>query len=513
MTRIHLIGIGGTGLSAIARVLLEMGHTVSGSDRVESPFTRDLQSVGVTISIGHRPENVRGADLVVRSSAILDDNPEVIAARALRIPVLKRADFLGSLMDGKTGIAIAGTHGKTTTTSMIAWMLSALGQDPSFIVGGVPTNLGVNARAGKGDIFVIEADEYDRMFLGLKPTIEVVTNIEHDHPDCYLTPADYQAAFVEFMYQLTGPPGAPLGKGGTLVACAEDPGACDLMDKAEKLGKAVIPYGIVPVPARDGIVPVPAYHPESPTGRDGLLSATPSSVVVPVPGRGVLRNPSSVSRLPSSSATGLAPNEKGGFTFSASVLAEGVTVELQVPGKHNVRNALAALTVAQLLHLPLAMAARALDQFTGTGRRFEVRGEANGVVIVDDYAHHPTEIRATLAAARTRYPSRRIWAVWQPHTYSRTHAMIQEFADAFADADEVIVTEIYAAREPKQDFSSKQVVEAMPRPAHFIAGLSEVSNYLITNLRPGDALLVLSAGDADQISTEVLTHLKEARNG
>jgi UDP-N-acetylmuramate--alanine ligase len=461
MTRIHLIGIGGTGLSAIARVLLEMGYTVSGSDRVESPFTRDLQSAGVTISIGHRPENVHGADLVVRSSAVLDDNPEVITARALRILVLKRADFLGSLMDGKTSIAIAGTHGKTTTTSMIAWILSALGQDPSFIVGGVLANLGVNARAGKGNTFVIEADEYDRMFLGLKPNIEVVTNIEYDHPDCYPTPADFQAAFVEFMYHLTAD--------GTLVACAEDPGVRDLMGKAKKLGKAVIPYGLLP------------------TTDLGQSLDVYTNV--------------------------LAPNEIGGFTFNASVLGNPATVELQVPGTYNVRNALAALTVTQLLNLSLADAARALNQFTGTGRRFEVRGESNGIIIIDDYAHHPTEIRATLAAARTRYPSRRIWAVWQPHTYSRTQTLFNEFVDAFADVDEVIVTEIYAAREPKQDFSSKQVVDAMTRPAHFIAGLSEVSNYLIKNLRPGDALLVLSAGDADQISREVLTHLKEAGNG
>jgi UDP-N-acetylmuramate--alanine ligase len=461
MTRIHLIGIGGTGLSAIARVLLEMGHTVSGSDRAESLFTRDLQSAGATISIGHRPENVRGADLVVRSSAIPDDNPEVTAARVLRIPVLKRAEFLGSLMDGKIVIAIAGTHGKTTTTSMIAWMLSAQGQDPSFIVGGVLANLGVNARAGKGNTFVIEADEYDRMFLGLKPTIEVVTNIEHDHPDCYPTPADFQAAFVEFMYHLPAD--------GTLVACAEDPGARDLMEKAEKLGKAVIPYGL------------------RPTTEAGQTLDVYTSVLV--------------------------SNEKGGSTFSASVLGQPATVELLVPGNHNVRNALAALTVAQLLDLPLADTARALGQFTGTGRRFEVRGESNDIVIIDDYAHHPSEIRATLAAARTRYPSRRIWAVWQPHTYSRTQTLFNEFATAFADADEVIVTEIYAAREPKQDFSSKQVAEVMPRPVHFIAGLSEVSNYLIKNLRPGDVVLVLSAGDADQISTEVLAHLKETCNG
>ena len=461
MTRFHLIGIGGTGLSAIARVLLEMGHTVSGSDRAESSFTRDLQSAGVTISIGHRPENVRDADLIVRSSAIPDDNPEVMAARAFRIPVLKRADFLGTLMDGKIGIAIAGTHGKTTTTSMIAWMLSALGQDPSFISGGVLANLGVNARAGKGNSFVIEADEYDHMFLGLKPKIEVVTNIEYDHPDCYPTPADFQAAFVEFMYRLPA--------GGTLVAYADDPGACDLMDKAEKLGKAVIPYGI---------------HQISDAGK--YLEVF---------------------------ANALVPNEKGGFTFNASVLGKVEAVELQVPGKHNVCNALAALTVTQLISLPLADAAWAMAQFTGTGRRFEVRGESNGIVVIDDYAHHPTEIMATLAAARTRYPSRRIWAVWQPHTYSRTRALFKEFTAAFSDADEVIVTEIYAAREPKQNFSSKQVVESMPRQAHFIAELSEVSNYLITNLRPGDALLVLSAGNADQISTEVLSRLKEVHYG
>lgn len=461
MTRIHLIGIGGTGLSAIARVLLEMGHTVSGSDRAESSFTRDLQSAGATICIGHRPENVRDVDLVVRSSAIPDDNPEVMAARAFRIPVLKRADFLGTLMDGKTGIAVAGTHGKTTTTSMIAWILSALGQDPSFISGGVLANLGVNARAGKGNSFVIEADEYDHMFLGLKPKIEVITNIEYDHPDCYPTPADFQAAFVEFMYRLPA--------NGTLVACADDPGACDLMENAEKLGKAVIPYGI---------------HQTSEAGKSVEVFADT-----------------------------LVPNEKGGFTFKASVLGKAEAIVLQVPGKHNVCNALAALTVTQLLALPLADAAWAMAQFTGTGRRFEVRGEMNGIVIIDDYAHHPTEIRATLAAARTRYPSRRIWVVWQPHTYSRTRALFNEFAAAFTDADEVIVTEIYAAREPKQNFSSKQVVESMPRQAHFISDLPEVSNYLIKNLRPGDALLVLSAGNADQISNEVLNRLKEIHYG
>jgi UDP-N-acetylmuramate--alanine ligase len=461
MTRIHMIGIGGTGLSAIARVLLEMGYTVSGSDRAESTFTRDLQSAGVTISIGHLPKNIVGADLVVRSSAIPDDNPEVIAARAYRIPVLKRAEFLGGLMDGKTAIAIAGTHGKTTTAAMIAWLLSALGQDPSFIVGGVLANLGINARAGKGNTFVIEADEYDRMFLGLKPTIEVVTNIEHDHPDCYPTPADFQAAFVEFMNHLQ--------KDGTLVACGDDPGARELLIMAKSGHRAVISYGLQPT-----------------AGAGQSLDVYSSALV---------------------------PNEKGGFTFNASVLGKAATVELKVPGKHNVCNALAALTVTQLLDLPLVDSAQALGQFSGTGRRFEVLGEVNNIVIIDDYAHHPTEIRTTLSAARTRYPSHRIWAVWQPHTYSRTRILFNEFASAFADADEVIVTEIYPAREPKQDFSSRQVAEAIPRPVQFIPGLAEVSNHLMMKLRPGDVLLVLSAGDANQISTDVLTRLKEYRNG
>ena len=460
MTRIHMIGIGGTGLSAIARLLLEMGHTVSGSDQVSSSFTRDLQSAGIAVSIGHRKENIQDADLVIRSSAIPDDNPEVKAARALRIPVLKRSDFLGSLMDGKTSIAIAGTHGKTTTTSMIAWMLTELGQDPSFIIGGVMANLGVNARAGKGKPFIIEADEYDRMFLGLKPTIEVITNIEHDHPDCYPTPADFQAAFVEFMYLLPAD--------GTLVACVEDPGVRDLVIKAGKLGKRVVSYG--------------------------------------------LRSPANASQPMDVFTIGPISNDQGGFNFNASVCGVGVRVSLQVPGIHNVQNALAALAVAQLLGLPLDDAAKSLANFAGTGRRFEIRGIKNDIVIIDDYAHHPTEIRATLAAARARYPSRRLWAVWQPHTYSRTRVLLKGFASAFDDADEVIVTDIYAARESREDFSSKQVVEAMSRPAHFIAGILEVSNFLIANLLSGDVLLVLSAGDADQISTKVLAHLKEARN-
>jgi len=461
MTHVHLIGIGGTGISAIARILVETGYKVSGSDRADSPFLKGLRSAGVTISIGHRAENVAGADLVVRSSAIPDDNPEVVAARSAGLPVLKRADFLGTLMEGKTGIAVAGTHGKTSTTAMIVWILTALKQKPSFIVGGVLNNLGVNAHSGKGSTFVIEADEYDRMFLGLKPTIEVVTNVEYDHPDCYPTPSDFQAAFVEFVQRLPA--------GGTLVACAEDEGARALITDAEKLGKAVITYGLRPA-TDNGTRSMDCY------------------------------------------AEILVPNSKGGFTFSASVLGHSASVKLQVPGKHNVRNSLAALTVSGLLGLPLSKAVRALGQFTGTGRRFDVLGEALGVIVIDDYAHHPTEIRTTLAAARARYPGKRIWAVWQPHTYSRTQALAEGFARAFEDADQVIVTEIYAAREDRQAYSGADVVKAMSHPSvHFIADLREVGHYLLTQLRPGDVLLVLSAGDADQVSQNVLAGLSERK--
>ena len=467
MEHIHLIGIGGSGLSAIARLLKEMEYAVSGSDRAETPFLSDLRSAGVTISLGHSPENVTGADLVVRSSAIPDDNPEVVAARTAGIPVLKRADFLGRLMAGKTGIAVAGTHGKTTTTAMLAWLLTALGQEPSFIVGGVLNNLGVNARAGKGKTFVIEADEYDRMFLGLKPVIEVVTNVEHDHPDCYPTPADFQASFVEFVKLL--PPD------GVLVACTEDAGANALLAEARKVGRKTVAYGI---------------------GEQLPMSSEQWAL-----------------------AKNVKANERGSFSFEAIVNPltgtlrgrQSSIVNLQVPGRHNVLNALAALTVASLLGLSLEMAAQALSQFTGTGRRFEVRGEANGIVVIDDYAHHPTEIRTTLAAARSRYADRRIWAVWQPHTYSRTQTLFDQFTRAFADADQVIVTEIYAAREPIQDYSAAQVVQAMPHlSAQFIPDLPAVSDYLVSHLRPDDVLLVLSAGDADQVSTQVLAELQKS---
>jgi UDP-N-acetylmuramate--alanine ligase len=463
MTHVHFIGIGGSGLSAIARLLLESGYEVSGSDRALTPFADEVRKAGASVYIGHHPRNIGNADWVVRSSAVTEDNPEVQAAKRAGIPVYKRADFLGQLMENKTGIAIAGTHGKTTTTAMTAWVLRELGRDPSFIVGGVMNNLGVNARAGRGNLFVIEADEYDYMFLGLKPQIAVVTSLEHDHPDLFPTYEAMHAAFERFVDRLPAD--------GTLIVCAEDPGAASLIPHARKAGVNVVAYG--------------------------------------VQSEATINSPFWVR------AREINPNQRGGFDFLASsnlgnADSGSVFISLQVPGEHNIRNALAVLAIVDLLDLSRQRAAQAFADFTGTGRRFQLRGEVNGVSVFDDYAHHPTEIKATLAGARARYPERRIWAVWQPHTYSRTQTLFLEFSRAFKDANEVIVTEVYAAREPKQDFTSAEIVSAMPHlSARYIGALPKVSEYLIENLQPGDVLIVMSAGDADQVSGDVLKGLQE----
>ena len=463
MTHVHFIGIGGSGLSAIARLLLESGYKVSGSDRALTPFADEVRKAGAHVYVGHHPRNITGADWIVRSSAVTEDNPEVQAANRANIPVYKRADFLGRLMEEKVGIGIAGTHGKTTTTAMTAWVLSELGRDPSFIVGGVLNNLGVNARAGKGKPFVIEADEYDNMFLGLKPQIEVVTSIEHDHPDFFPTLEAMYASFEKFVDLLP--------EDGTLIVCAEDAGAVALVPHVRKTGRNIVSYGV----------------------QNEMTINTPSWV----------------------QARDIQPNSRGGFDFTvvsnlSSKTAAAVKVSLQVPGKHNVRNALAVMAVVDVLGYSRRKAAQALGEFTGTGRRFQLRGEVNGISIFDDYAHHPTEIKATLAGARARFPNRRIWAVWQPHTYSRTQTLFLDFARAFKDADEVVVTEVYAAREPKQDFTSAEIVSAMPHMAvRYRETLDDATKYLLDNLKPGDVVLVLSAGDADQISTNVLKGLQE----
>jgi UDP-N-acetylmuramate--alanine ligase len=455
MAHTHFIGIGGTGLSAIARVLLERGEQVSGSDRATSPLADAVQAAGAIVYIGHAAEHVRGADVVVRSSAVPDDNVEVAAALEAGIPVLKRVDYLGQLLDGLLTIGVAGSHGKTTTTSMIAWMLHSLDKEPGFIVGGQVQNLGVNAAAGGGELFVIEADEYDYMFWGLTPTVAVVTNVEHDHPDCFPTPDDFMRAFTGFVDRIS--------PDGSLVACLDDPGAAQLLQYAESKNQHWLGYSLEDTEAD--------YF-----GRN----------LVPVP--------------------------CGGYRFEALRNGEPVAeVNLMVPGRHNVLNALAALAAGDLLNLDLEKAAQSLGQFAGAGRRYQEYPETAGVRVVDDYGHHPTEIAATLQASRARYPDQRILAVWQPHTYSRTLGWLDRFGSCFKEADRVILTGVYAARETEpEDFSLQDVAAAIEHPAvHAEQELDAVSEYLIAKVQAGDVVIVFSAGDATRVSASLVQALQE----
>ena len=456
MTHYHFIGIGGTGLAPIARVLLEKGHTVSGSDKSASIQTRELQNLGVHVSMGHMPNNIDGADIVIRSSAVKDDNSEIQAALRTKIPVLKRSEFLPHLIGTQKCIAIAGTHGKTTTTAMIAWMLSACGEDPSYVIGGISKDLDSNAHFGKGSYFVIEADEYDYMFYGLSPWLAVVTHVEYDHPDIFLTPAMYEEAFSGFVSRIV--------LDGTLFAFADDPGSIALL--------ATCPPG----------------RKECSYGFD--IEADYRAVEVN-------------------------ENHHGGFTFrvvktDGNIINDLCTINLKVPGKHNVSNATAAVAIADTLRLPFERVKKAMEEFSGVSRRFDILGEINGITIVDDYAHHPTEIMATLSAAHSKYPQSRIWVVWQPHTYSRTLALKDGFTQAFQQADRLLVTDVYAAREKNSDFSSKTFVEQISHSsARFVKDFGEAKRILLDELRSKDVLLVLSAGDADQISADVLAALKE----
>jgi UDP-N-acetylmuramate--alanine ligase len=450
---IHLIGIGGTGLSAIARVLMEQGVEVSGSDLVLSPVAEALARDGARVFAGHRPENVDGADLVIVSSAVPASNVEVQAAQVAGIPVLKRPQFLGQMMDGQLGVAVAGTKGKTTTTAMIASILLEAKRDPTFIVGGVIAGLETNARMGEGPYFVIEADEYDRTFLSLTPSVAVVTNIEHDHPDCYPTFTDFRSAFEEFV--------ALVPRDGMLVACWDDPVVRELGERRRAAGGGVTFFGL---------------------------------------GKGAEWR-----------AEEVRPNFAGGVDFLATRRSNGTVhvlglVRLRLPGAHNASNAVAALAVADFLDVPLRVAKSALTEFRGVGRRFEVKGEANGVVVVDDYAHHPTAIRATLLAARQRFPHWPLWAVWQPHTYSRTKTLLEDFARAFGMADHVIVLPIYAARETDTlGVSSADVVAAMQHPdARCAESLDEALVWLGTEVRPGDVVLTLGAGDGYRVGEWLL---------
>ncbi len=439
---IHLVGIGGAGLSAIARILIGQGYIVSGSDRTLNALTEALAHDGATIYSGHDAANIAGADALIVSSAIKPNQVEIAAALQAGIPVYKRSDIMADLMVGKKVIAVAGTAGKTTTTAMITHILVETGHDPSYIIGGVLTTTGQNAAVGTGDAFVVEADEYDNMFLGLRPDIAVVTNVEWDHPDFFKTPEDMQRSFEQFV--------SLLPDNSALIVCTDDNGAREISRFAQEQARfLVLSYGTI---------------------------------------RGEVE-------------TVVLANDTFEIWMGGVVVA---TAQLQVPGIHNVRNAVGASLATFLLGLDLEKAAEALSTFKGTARRFELKGEIAGIAVIDDYAHHPAKIRATLEAARSRYPDRAIWAVWQPHTYSRTQALKDDFIAAFKDADHVLITDIYAAREQPIPGVSAADLASQIENAQYTPTFADTVAVLEAEVKAPAAIIVMSAGDATQISAEYL---------
>jgi UDP-N-acetylmuramate--alanine ligase len=448
--RLHFVGIGGIGMSGIAEVLLNLRVRVSGSDLHDSRAVERLRTLGSEIWIGHDARHVRGADAVVVSSAVGPDNPEVAEARRLRIPVLPRAEMLAELMRLKFGVAVAGSHGKTTTTSMLAQVLSASGLDPTLVIGGRLNILGSNARLGKGELMVVEADESDGSFLHLAPAIAVVTNIDREHLDHYADFAALQRAFVAFLNQV---PFYGLG-----VVCADDPGVSQILHQLERRYVTYALEAEADLEARDLRV----------------------------------ESRQSVYRM----------HRRG------EELGE---VRLQVPGRHNVLNSLAAAAVALELGVGARGLCEALSSFSGADRRLQARGEAGGILVVDDYGHHPTEIRATLAGAREHW-QRRLIVLFQPHRFTRVAALADEFADCFEGADVVIATEIYAAGEaPIADVSGRNLAariaarhrgEVVP-----VGSVAEAVEEALRRARPGDLLLTLGAGDISKAADMLLRRL------
>ncbi len=443
INRIHLVGIGGVGMGGIAEVLLNLGYAVQGSDLKESPVTRRLTRLGALVHIGHRSENVGEADVVVVSSAVAEDNPEVLTARAARKPVVQRAEMLGELMRFRHAIAVSGSHGKTTTTSLIASVLAEAGQDPTFVIGGRLKSADTNGRLGAGRYLVAEADESDASFIHLQPMVAVVTNIDNDHLATYGGDMDrLRHTFVDFLHNL------PFY--GLAVVCLDDPGVRMILPL---LHRATLTYGF----STEADVRVENWV------RDGLRSRF--TVVRP----------------------GAAP----------------LPVILNLPGRHNVLNALAAVAIARDLELDDGACQQALASFEGVDRRLQVLGEISlagkRVVLVDDYGHHPTEIAATIEAVRQAWPDRRLVVAFQPHRYSRTRDLLDDFAEALSAADRLLVTEVYAAGEaPIAGADGRAICRAIRSRGQiepvFVPQMDELAGLLTGVVQPGDVVLMLGAG-------------------
>ena len=445
--RLHFVGIGGIGMCGLAELLKSVGLEVTGSDLSVGETAERLMSLGIKVHRGHRAENVSGADVVVYSSAVNESNPEVAAARSAGIPVIKRAEMLGEVMRVKRGIAIAGTHGKTTTTSMTGAILMAAGLDPTIIVGGRMRDVGT-ARLGRGDYLVAEADEFDRSFLALSPMLAVVNNIDLEHLDTYRDLADIQETFARFARSVPFFGAAILG--------LDD---ANVQEIRPLVSRRVVTFGLTPQ--------------ADVTARDLVLDRTGSRFVA-----------------------------TAGRDFMGPIA-------LRVPGLHNVKNALGALAVARELSIPFGIAARALEAFAGVIRRFEKKGEKGGVVVIDDYAQHPTEVTATLAAARQSYPDRRVVVLFQPHLYSRTKDFATAFGAAFLNADVLLVTPVYGSREvPREGVTGALVADAATarghRAARYIADRADIGGVLDEGLKEGDLLLTMGAGDVNRFGEEFL---------
>jgi UDP-N-acetylmuramate--alanine ligase len=459
--RIHFVGIGGIGMSGIAEVLLNLGYKVSGSDLKDSSVTQRLAGLGAAIFEGHRAENIAGAEVVVTSSAISAGNPEVAEAHARHTPVIQRAEMLAELMRLKYGIAIAGMHGKTTTTSMVAAVLAAGGLDPTVVVGGRVDALGSNARLGKSQYLVAEADESDRSFLKLSPILSVVTNIDREHMDCYRNMRDVKKTFLDFMNRV------PFY--GMIVACNDDPLLRRLLTDVQR---RTVTYG-------------------TKRGSDFLIKLNARS-----------ETPASDGRPLSRFRANYREQDLGEFT-------------LHVPGVHNVLNATAAIAVGVGLDVAVDSIRTALDQFRGVDRRFQLRGRAAGVSVIDDYGHHPTEIRATLAAAR-QCGFRKVHVIFQPHRYSRTRDLIEEFTTAFGDADSLFVLDIYAASEPPIEGITGEVLaqrirEKTAKIGRYVSSVAEAVDAAAAVAEDGDMILTLGAGSVSQFGPMILEKLQEKR--